>query len=264
MTNPLLLAGLAAATIVAWVCRVDLAAWLGHQHSRVEQIHVNPEAAALLESGKAFLGRGDYDGAIGEFTEALNIDPNYAAAYGDRGDAYVDKAEYTLAIADYDEAIRLYPTEAIVYFGRAVAYYNLGEYRRAIADYDESIKLDPKYRLAFSYRGVAYMNRNKTGAPSPIPLALSGPVQMAHMPAFAQQSPATGRPNTNEAGGQSWSVRNDPWAARNDPWAGRSGGFSSTPWHSAPWHSTPAASPARTRTTAVAPPPARQSGWVRK
>jgi tetratricopeptide (TPR) repeat protein len=257
ITNPLLLTGFAVVAIILWLCRADLADIVRSGRSHVERININPEAAAHVHSGKVLFDQGDYDSAIAEYTEALAIDPNYAAAYGSRADTYLDKTDYDLAIADYDQAIRLYPTEAIAYFGRAVAYYNKGEYERAIAGYDEAIRLNPRYALAYTYRGVAYMNRNKPTAPSPITLTLSGPVRMMHTPAAAEQSSAIARATTSEP----WSARSGPWSSRGESWPtmGRSGSFQNTPWHSAP-----ATSPARTRTTTAAPPPVRQSGWFRK
>lgn len=257
ITNPLLLTGFAAAAITVWLCRTDLADIVRPWRSHVEQININPEAAAHVDSAKAAFDQGDYDNAIAEDTEALAIDPNYAAAYNSRGDAYLNKAEYDLAIADYDQAIRLYPAEAIFYFGRAVAYYNKGEYKRAIAGYDEAIRRNPRYALAYTYRGLAYMNRDNPAAPSPITLTQFGPARMMHKPATTERSLGMAKATTNEPS----SMRSEPWSARGGSWptTERSG------WsRSAPWHSAPAVSPARTRTTTAAPAPVRQSGWVRK
>jgi len=44
-----------------------------------------------LNKGKAFAEKGDYDAAITEFTEAINLKPDYAAAYFARGNAYAEK-----------------------------------------------------------------------------------------------------------------------------------------------------------------------------
>jgi tetratricopeptide (TPR) repeat protein len=248
MENPLLLTGFAAVALIAWLWRADLADIVRPWHGHVEKINVNPAAVAHVDNGNVFFDQGEYDDAIAEYTEALAIDPNYAAAYDSRGDAYLDKAEYDLAIADYDQVIRLYPTEAIAYFGRAVAYYNKGDYKRAIAGYDEAIRLNPRDGLARTYRGLAYMHRDDPTPPSPIVLAQSGPVRMMQTPAATGPVPGMGRAMTSGP-----STRSAPWSS-----TGRSGSFGSTPWHSSP----AAASPPRTIT--AAPAPMRQSGWVRR
>ena len=45
--------------------------------------------------------------AIGDFTEAIRLNPNYAEVYNNRGSAYANENEYDNAIRDYTEAIRL-------------------------------------------------------------------------------------------------------------------------------------------------------------
>jgi hypothetical protein len=54
-------------------------------------------AQNYFERGEMFSSQGDYVTATEEFTEAIRIDPNYAAAYNDQG------------IVDCTQAIRLYP-----------------------------------------------------------------------------------------------------------------------------------------------------------
>ncbi|MDR0524545.1 MAG: tetratricopeptide repeat protein [Spirochaetaceae bacterium] len=53
--------------------------------------------------------KGDYDRAIGDFTQAIRLDPNYAAAYGTRGVAYSAIGQNSRAIQDLERAIALNP-----------------------------------------------------------------------------------------------------------------------------------------------------------
>src|SRR5215470_19403299 len=50
---------------------------------------------------------GDFDGAIADYTRAIELDPKYAAAYSDRGNAKQAKGDLDGAIADCDHAIEL-------------------------------------------------------------------------------------------------------------------------------------------------------------
>src|SRR5579862_5579884 len=47
---------------------------------------------------------------------------NLASVYNSRGNAYKAKADYDRAIADYTQAIQLDPTDAATFTGRGIAY----------------------------------------------------------------------------------------------------------------------------------------------
>jgi lipoprotein NlpI len=113
-------------------------------------------AAAFHKSGDDYRGKGDYDRAITEYSEAIRLDPNYAMAFNARGIAYRAKRDYDRAIADYDQAIRLNPNNATFFNNRGNAYRDKGEHDRAIQEYNEAIRLNPNYALAFTNRGVTY------------------------------------------------------------------------------------------------------------
>ena len=48
-----------------------------------------------------------YDRAIGDFDEAIRLDPNYAVAFKDRGYAFRFIGQYDRAIADYQKVLML-------------------------------------------------------------------------------------------------------------------------------------------------------------
>lgn len=64
-----------------------------------------------VENGQAYLKDGDYDEAIEEFEEALEIDPMYIAIYKGLSDAYIGLDDYESAIAVLEEAKELYDDE---------------------------------------------------------------------------------------------------------------------------------------------------------
>src|SRR5262249_50255351 len=61
-------------------------------------------AAAYYSSGNAHLNKRDYDRAIADYDQAIELDPKYAIVYVYRGNAYQAKKDYDRAVADYDKA----------------------------------------------------------------------------------------------------------------------------------------------------------------
>jgi tetratricopeptide (TPR) repeat protein len=119
----------------------------------------NAQVFAYFNSGNANKNKGLYDQAIADYTQAIRLDPNYAAVYNNRGNAYDDKGDNDRAIADYTQAIRLDPNYASAYYGRGNAYYMKKDYDRAIADYTQAIRLDPNDAKAYYNRGATYYDQ---------------------------------------------------------------------------------------------------------
>jgi tetratricopeptide (TPR) repeat protein len=104
----------------------------------------------------AYLIKGDYDRALGDYTRAIEIDPKYALTHFNRGYAYVAKGEYDRAIADYDKALEIDPKNMLAYLNRGYAYAAKGEHDRAVVDYNKTLEIDPKNMLAHFNRGRSY------------------------------------------------------------------------------------------------------------
>jgi tetratricopeptide (TPR) repeat protein len=113
------------------------------------------KTADILCSAKAKYRIGDYQGAIAEYTLAIEFAPNIAIAFSCRGDAYTKLGEAEKAMADYDTSTKLDPTATINYYRRGNLYYSAKNYSLALAEYTHAIELKPDFALAHLGRGHA-------------------------------------------------------------------------------------------------------------
>jgi tetratricopeptide (TPR) repeat protein len=120
-----------------------------------------PSAGAFNHRGTSRAALGDYPGAIGDFTDALRIDPSFPWAIYNRGEAYLAQREYMAAVADFSNVLRLNPLFTLGHVRRGDAYLRNGELNRAIADYSSALRLDPHNVPAFVSRGTAYKKKER-------------------------------------------------------------------------------------------------------
>jgi tetratricopeptide (TPR) repeat protein len=117
-----------------------------------QAIQLNPDLAnAYFKRGNAKSSLDDNTGAIADYNQALKLDPGNASIYFYRGLAK-DNQE---AIADFNQALKLDPGSSATYCARGNAKYWLEDYQGAIADFDLAIKLNPDYANAYYSRGIA-------------------------------------------------------------------------------------------------------------
>ena len=114
---------------------------------------------AYNNRGNIWFHRGDFDRAIADYNQAIQLDPKYGVAYTNRGSALGSKGNFDRAIADFDQAIQLDPKDADAYYSRGRAWSGKGDLDRAIADYNQAIQLNPKYGNAYVNRGSAWGNK---------------------------------------------------------------------------------------------------------
>ena len=120
-------------------------------------------ASDYFSRGKSRYDLGQYDQAIQDFGEVINLDPRYAAAHFWRGMSRNKLGQDKQAIQDFSEVIRLDPTDAAAYFWRAQSRDWLDpdedQYPHAIQDYGEAIRLNPTHAEAYYQRGLEHLNR---------------------------------------------------------------------------------------------------------
>jgi tetratricopeptide (TPR) repeat protein len=98
--------------------------------------------------------KGDYDGAIADYTKAIELKPDDVWGYSGRGYAKIEKGDYDGAIADYTKIIELKPDDTIGYEKRSRAKIKKGDYDGAIADLTKVIELKPDDADGYYRRGL--------------------------------------------------------------------------------------------------------------
>jgi tetratricopeptide (TPR) repeat protein len=106
-----------------------------------------------------FAGKGDYEHAVADASEAIKLKPESAPAHAIRGGMHLSYNEFPKAIVDFSEAIRLDPSDANFFGSRGYAYAQSGDSEKAIADYSELLRLRPADANAYYDRGGAYEKR---------------------------------------------------------------------------------------------------------
>ena len=99
------------------------------------QMSLNVEQACY-KRGIICFQEENYEAAIFEFDQVIQLKPDWAEVYYSRGLAQAFLEHYQEAIADYTQALQFNQQWKEVYHSRGNAYYRLGEHFKAIADYE--------------------------------------------------------------------------------------------------------------------------------
>ena len=138
-----------------WECKEPSPAFLKEEEDN------ETHASLLVQRGIAFGYKKNLDKAVGDFDEAIRLNPKFAMAYNSRGNNWINMQEFDRAIKDCDEAIRLDPKYAMAYSNRGTAWHNKQELDKATSDYTDAIRLDPKDPMTFNNRGAAWMMKQE-------------------------------------------------------------------------------------------------------
>jgi tetratricopeptide (TPR) repeat protein len=113
------------------------------------------DVEAFYRRGLAHQAQGDLDGALDDYTAVLGLDPNQADAFSNRGFVKQAKGDLDGALADYSQALLINPKIAAAYYNEGLIEVQKGYLDGAIADYNHALDLDPKMAIAYYNRGVA-------------------------------------------------------------------------------------------------------------
>src|SRR5438309_6397111 len=155
-----------------------------------------------FDRGLADLRAGRYAEAKAAFDEALQAS---AAALANRGVARARLGDLDGAIDDYTRALDLAPGDGDILFDRGNAWAAKGEYQRAMADFRRAAETDPRRAQALFRNAAIELQRepNVTAAPRPREAVAAAPPAAAPSPPPAPERTApapAGTPPAPEAG----------------------------------------------------------------
>src|SRR5438094_873900 len=143
-----------------------------------------------FDRGLADLRAGRYAEAKAAFDEALQAS---AAALANRGVARARLGDLDGAIDDYTRALDLAPGDGDILFDRGNAWAAKGEYQRAMADFRRAAETDPRRAQALFRNAAIELQRepNVTAAPRPREaVAAPAPAATSPPPAPERTAPA--------------------------------------------------------------------------
>jgi tetratricopeptide (TPR) repeat protein len=118
---------------------------------------VQPTTAAdFVVRGERRLVEERFDGAVADFSAAIERDSKSTVARIRRGVALVRKGDTKGGIADLDEALRLSPQDQDALLNRGVALRIAGKIPESIADFTKVIELNGKSVLALRERATSH------------------------------------------------------------------------------------------------------------
>ncbi|XP_034466389.1 sperm-associated antigen 1-like isoform X1 [Hippoglossus hippoglossus] len=102
----------------------------------------------LKQEGNDFVKKGQYQDALGKYSECLKLKPEECAVYTNRALCYLKLERFTEAKQDCDAALKLEPTNKKAFYRRALANKGLKDYLACTCDLQEVLQQDPNLQEA--------------------------------------------------------------------------------------------------------------------
>lgn len=115
-----------------------------------------PTPASWSSHGDELATRGDDNGALAAYEQALHLEPKFVPALIGRGILSYRFGSWDKAIADFTLVLRAEPNNVSAHLNRANALHQRGDVRRAVEDYTRALELEPENWRAFLGRSLAW------------------------------------------------------------------------------------------------------------
>jgi len=122
------------------------------------------KAVEHYDNGRAKDDKDDVDGAIEEYTKAIEADPKFVKAYLNRGINREKKNQYDAAIADFTKVIELDPKALQAYMSRGASRLFANDLDGAVEDFTKLMELDTRpamQKVYYRNRAIAYEKQQK-------------------------------------------------------------------------------------------------------
>ncbi|KAM8871094.1 sperm-associated antigen 1-like isoform 2-T2 [Spinachia spinachia] len=103
---------------------------------------------ALKQEGNDFVKKGQYQEALGKYSESLQLKPEECSIYTNRALCYLKLERFAEAKEDCDAALRVEPNNKKAFYRRALANKGLEDYLACRADLQEVLQQDPNVQEA--------------------------------------------------------------------------------------------------------------------
>jgi tetratricopeptide (TPR) repeat protein len=115
----------------------------------------------LLKAGRAHLFQKEYDPALAEFNQAIQIAPYLAEAYYGRGGVYHAIGDLVHALADFDRAIEHDPRLVAAYIQRAKIRSETGDLDGALQDFGQLLNIRSTDPELYLNRGICLFKKGQ-------------------------------------------------------------------------------------------------------
>jgi tetratricopeptide (TPR) repeat protein len=113
------------------------------QSSKIQKVNTDLSATQWKEKGNDYFRTAQYQRALECYTGSINAEPT-AVAYANRAMALMKLREFEQAVEDASEALEIDPNYLKAYQRRGAAYKELGSYLNALRDYESALRLSPQ------------------------------------------------------------------------------------------------------------------------
>ena len=125
-----------------------------------KQFPNEPITANLL--GAVYVGLGDLEQAVANYTRALRIKPDFAEAHNNLGDVLKSLGKPEEAVASYHRALQIKADFAEAHNNLGDVLKSLGKAEEAVASYNRALQTKPDFFIAHNNLGAALNDLGKT------------------------------------------------------------------------------------------------------
>lgn len=135
-----------------------------------DTVEVEASAEEQFKLGNSHYQAGRWEQAIVAYQKALELDPNFQAAYANLGVTYYQIQQFDLAASQYEKALELNPNDGEVAYNLGVLYLqqalsreqgNQNLLQQAITQLQKAQQMSPQLAEPYFSLGVAYMALNQ-------------------------------------------------------------------------------------------------------
>ncbi len=122
-----------------------------------------PEANPVAYFARAnhYFGHEEFENAIEDYSEAIEMSPRHFQAFTNRGKAYEELGQNDQAMENYNKALKANPIYLDALVHRGNLYLNMGQPEKVLADARKILRQEPNHANALNLVAGAYFQQKK-------------------------------------------------------------------------------------------------------